>query len=101
MNRYLRALLPLLLGSGTAHATLDCDWDAVSSLLPPNVSLSFVTAIPENGTFTVPRGDTGWPTDPINLPNLCAIGATVLGDTANASFGLGLFLPSQWNGRTL
>ncbi|RAK78174.1 tannase and feruloyl esterase [Aspergillus fijiensis CBS 313.89] len=101
MNRYLRALLPLLLSSGTAHATLDCDWDAVNSLLPPNVSLSFVTAIPENGTFTVPRGDTGWPTDPINLPSLCAIGATVLGDTANASFGLGLFLPSQWNGRTL
>ncbi|RAH42152.1 tannase and feruloyl esterase [Aspergillus brunneoviolaceus CBS 621.78] len=101
MNRYLRALLPLLLSSGTAHATLDCDWDAVNSLLPPNVSLSFVTAMPEDGTFTVPRGDTGWPTDPIDLPNLCAIGATVLGDTANAGFGLGLFLPSQWNGRTL
>ncbi|PYI35230.1 tannase and feruloyl esterase [Aspergillus indologenus CBS 114.80] len=101
MNRYLRALLPLLLGSGTVHATLECTWDAINALLPPNVSLSFVTAIPENGTFTVPRGDTGWPTDPINLPSLCAIGATVVGETANASFGFGLFLPSQWNSRTL
>lgn len=101
MRFCIRALFPLILGSRTVHAALDCDWAAVNAILPQNVSLSFVTAIPENGTFTVPREDTGWPTDPINLPSLCAIGAMVLGETANASFGFGLFLPSQWNGRTL
>ncbi|KAI2905816.1 hypothetical protein CBS63078_5270 [Aspergillus niger] len=89
------------MGSRTVHAVLDCDWVAVNAILPQNVSLSFVTAIPENGTFTVPREDTGWPTDPINLPSLCAIGAMVLGETANSSFGFGLFLPTKWNGRTL
>ncbi|PWY93437.1 tannase-domain-containing protein [Aspergillus sclerotioniger CBS 115572] len=84
-----------------ARAAIDYTWDAVSAITPSNVSLSFVQAIPENGTFVVPSGNTGWPTNPIHLPELCAVGATVPGDTQNGTFGFGPFLPVQWNGRTL
>ncbi|PYH90335.1 tannase and feruloyl esterase [Aspergillus ellipticus CBS 707.79] len=89
------------LAAASVRAVFDCTWDAVSSILPSSVSLSFVQTIPENGTFEVPAGDTGWPTNPINLPELCAIGAMVPGENENSTFGFGLFLPSQWNGRTL
>ncbi|KAJ5108253.1 tannase and feruloyl esterase [Penicillium angulare] len=44
---------------------------------------------------------TGWPVDPINLPELCAIAVMVPGKNSNASFGFGMFLPTEWNGRTL
>ncbi|KAJ6021303.1 tannase and feruloyl esterase [Penicillium herquei] len=83
------------------NGAVDCTFSAISDIIPQGLSLSFAQHIPENGTFTVPKDDTGWPTDPINLPELCAIGVMVPGETSNATFGFGLFLPKNWNQRTL
>lgn len=62
--------------------------------------MSFARTIEENGTFVVPAGDTGWPTNAINLPKLCAIGVEVTSEQ-NGTYGFGLFLPDVWNNRTL
>ena len=71
---------------------VDCTYDAVLPIMP----------VAANGTFIVPEGDLGWPMNPINLPKLCAIGATVPDESnSNYTFGFGLFLPDTWNGRTL
>ncbi|KAJ5714499.1 tannase and feruloyl esterase [Penicillium malachiteum] len=83
------------------NGAVDCTFSAISDIIPQGLSLSFAQRIPENGTFTVPKNDTGWITDPINLPELCAIGVMVPGETSNATFGFGLFLPKNWNQRTL
>ncbi|KAJ5094861.1 hypothetical protein N7456_010722 [Penicillium angulare] len=99
------SFLPLVflgsMGTVSIANSISCTREAVSNILPKGVSLSFVQHIPKNGTFTVPEGDTGWPIDPINLPELCAIGAMVAGTSTNATFGFGVFLPVEWNGRTL
>lgn len=99
------SFLPLVflgsMGTVSIAKSIACTREAVSDILPKGVSLSFVQHIPKNGTFTVPEGDTGWPIDPINLPELCAIGAMVAGTSTNATFGFGVFLPVEWNGRTL
>lgn len=94
--------LPLaFLASLPGTFAVNCTYNDVLSIMPTGVSLSFATPVVENGTFTVPEGDTGWPINPINLPKLCAIGATVPFDQSNETFGFGLFLPDKWNGRTL
>ncbi|ATZ51286.1 hypothetical protein BCIN_06g07000 [Botrytis cinerea B05.10] len=81
---------------------VDCTYDAVLPIMPAGVTLAFATPVAANGTFIVPEGDLGWPMNPINLPKLCAIGATVPDESnSNYTFGFGLFLPDTWNGRTL
>ncbi|KAJ5266448.1 hypothetical protein N7478_009256 [Penicillium angulare] len=98
---FLQAIFLGSISTLSVAKSIACTRKAVSDILPRGVSLSFVQHIPKNGTFTVPEGDTGWPIDPINLPELCAIGAMVPGTNTNKTFGFGLFLPLEWNGRTL
>lgn len=93
-------LTSLVASATTAYALVDCSFDAIQSILPDGVVLGLATPIEENGTFTVPAGDTGWPTDPINLPKLCAVAVTVSSDV-NGTYGFGIFLPDNWNNRTL
>jgi len=92
-----------LFGSGALFAitrALECSFDTIQPALPYNTSLNFAYPVQANGTFQVPRGDTGYPTSPVGLPALCAISVQVqsIGDT---TFGFGLFLPDDWNGRFL
>lgn len=84
---------------GAANA-LDCSFSAIQSALPSNASLNFATPIAANGTFQVPAGDTGYPTNPVGLPAMCAVSVQVQ-SVGNTTFGFGLFLPSDWNGRFL
>lgn len=93
-------LASLLASATTAYALVDCSFEAIQSILPNGVVLGLAAPIEENGTFTVPVGDTGWPTDPINLPKLCAVAVTVSSDV-NGTYGFGIFLPDKWNNRTL
>ncbi|KAF7190265.1 putative feruloyl esterase B-1 [Pseudocercospora fuligena] len=81
-------------------AAIDCSFDAVQQIMPGGVDLSFATPISENGAFTVPSADTDWPVNPIKLPALCAVAATVT-SAENGTFGFGIFLPTVWNERTL
>ncbi|KAF2448096.1 feruloyl esterase B precursor [Karstenula rhodostoma CBS 690.94] len=86
-----------LLGAASA---LECSPAAIQSALPSNATVNFAYPIQANGTFQVPAGDTGYPTSPLGLPALCAVSVQVQ-SVCNTTFGFGLFLPSDWNGRFL
>lgn len=74
--------------------------EAIRGTLPEGASVEFVRPVAENGTFEVPPGNIAYPVDPIALPALCAASVRVQ-SPKNTSFGFGLFLPNDWNGRFL
>ena len=51
---------------------IDCSPSSIQSILPSNASVNFAYSLPDNSTFEVPEGDTGYPGNPIGLPALCA-----------------------------
>lgn len=83
-----------------AVGALDCSPAAIQAALPSNASVNFAYPVKANGTFQVPKGDTGYPTNPVGLPALCAASVQVQ-SIDNTTFGFGLFLPDDWNGRFL
>lgn len=83
-----------------ATSALECTPSAIQSALPSNATVNFAYPVEANGTFNVPKGDTGYPTSPTGLPALCAASVQVQ-SLGNTTFGFGLFLPSDWNGRFL
>lgn len=83
-----------------AAGALECSLSSIQSILPSNVSVNFAQALPANSTFQVPEGDTGYPVSPVNLPPLCAVSIQVE-SIENTTYGFGLFLPENWNGRFL
>ncbi|KAF1967807.1 feruloyl esterase B precursor [Bimuria novae-zelandiae CBS 107.79] len=84
---------------GAANA-LECSSSVIQSALSSSASVNFAYPVEANETFQVPRGDTGYPTNPVGLPALCAVSVQVQ-SVGNTTFGFGLFLPSDWNGRFL
>jgi feruloyl esterase len=78
----------------------DCSPIAIQAALSSNLTVNFASPLKANATFQVPQGDTGYPTNPIGLPALCAVSIQVQ-STGNTTFGFGLFLPDDWNGRFL
>ena len=84
---------------GTARAP-SCSAPAIQSLLPPGSSVNFAYPLKAGDTFKVPAGDLGYPRNPVGLPALCAVSVQVQ-SISNSSYGLGLFLPEDWNGRFL
>lgn len=62
--------------------------------------MNFAYPVAANSTFEVPKGDTGYPDSPPNLPALCAASIQVK-SVGNTTFGFGIFLPEEWNGRFL
>jgi feruloyl esterase len=83
-----------------AALALECSPASIQSVLPSNASVNFAYPVPENSTFQVPKGDTGYPTNPVGLPALCAVSVQV-NSIGSSTFGFGLFLPDNWNGRFL
>jgi feruloyl esterase len=81
-------------------AALDCSPAAIQAALPSNASVNFAYPVKANATFQVPEGDTGYPESPIGLPALCAVSVQVQ-SVGNTTFGFGMFLPDEWNGRFL
>jgi feruloyl esterase len=86
-----------LLGAASA---LECSPSAIQGVLPSGASVNFAYKVQANETFQVPKGDTGYPTNPEGLPALCAVSVQVQ-SVGNTTFGFGLFLPEEWNGRFL
>ncbi|XP_014551661.1 hypothetical protein COCVIDRAFT_30823 [Bipolaris victoriae FI3] len=84
---------------GGAQA-LDCSPSSIQSVLSANASVNWAYPLQENSTLQVPKGDTGYPTNPIGLPALCAISIQVQ-SIGNTTYGFGLLLPELWNGRFL
>ena len=87
----------VLLGATSA---LECSTSSIQSILPSNVTVNFAYSLSANSTFVVPKSDTGYPASPVGLPSLCAVSVQVQ-SIGNSTFGFGLFLPTQWNGRFL
>lgn len=86
---------------GAAQAlNYTCTPSAIQAALPAGASVNFAYPIAANATFEVPVSDTGYPDSPPNLPALCAASIQVQ-STGNSTFGFGLFLPEEWNGRFL
>jgi feruloyl esterase len=79
---------------------IDCSMAGFKALLPANVSVTSAYALPENSTFQVPAGDIAFPSSPTGLRALCALQAQVPAP-GNTTYGFGMFLPSNWNGRFL
>jgi len=86
-----------LLGLSSA---LDCSLPAIQQTLPAGATVEFVRNLAENSTFEVPKENIGYPTSPVGLPASCAASFRVRSEK-NTSFGFGLFLPNDWNGRFL
>lgn len=84
---------------GGAQA-LDCSPSSIQSVLSANASVNWAYPLQENSTLQVPKGDTGYPTNPIGLPALCAISIQVQ-SIGNTTYGFGLLLPELWNSRFL
>jgi feruloyl esterase len=86
---------------GAAQAlNYTCTPSAIEAALPEGASVNFAYPVPANGTFETPKGDTGYPSSPPNLPALCAASVQVK-SIGNTTFGFGIFLPEEWNGRFL
>lgn len=83
-----------------AVQSLECSPSAIQSALPSNATVNFAYALSANSTFQVPQGDTGYPINPVGLPVLCAVSVQVQ-SIGYSTFGFGLFLPENWNGRFL
>ena len=91
----------LLLSSlGTALATLDCSPLSLGPLLPVGATLNFAVPVPENGTFGQGAENLEFPINATNLPALCAVGINVKSSNTS-SYNFGLFLPQEWNARTM
>jgi hypothetical protein len=82
---------------GAAQA-LDCTPSAIQSVLPSGATVNFAYALDSGSQFDVPSGDLGYPTNAVGLPALCAVSVQVA-SIDDSSYGLGLFLPENWNGR--
>ena len=95
----LESMLSVGVLFGASHA-LNCSLSAIQSALPSNATVNFAYPLSANATFQVPSGDTGYPTNPVGLPALCAVSVQVQ-SIGNTTFGLGLYLPEDWNGRFL
>ncbi|KAI0794058.1 feruloyl esterase-like protein B precursor [Fomes fomentarius] len=81
------------------HA-LHCSVDALQRALPSNATVLSAVPVESNGTFGQGAADLEFPTNPTNLPALCAVYVNVTSSTTS-SFRFGLFLPSIWNHRFL
>ena len=86
---------------GTAQAlNYTCTPSAIQAALHQGASVNFAYPVAANATFNVPKSGTGYPTSPPNLPALCAASIQVK-SIGNTTYGFGIFLPEEWNGRFL
>jgi len=86
---------------GTAQVlNYTCTPSAIQAALPAGASVNFAYPVAANATFDVPASDTGYPDSPPKLPALCAASIQVQ-SVGNTTFGFGIFLPEDWNGRFL
>ncbi|KAH7408651.1 tannase and feruloyl esterase-domain-containing protein [Phaeosphaeria sp. MPI-PUGE-AT-0046c] len=81
-------------------ANAKCDPNTIQAALPVGATLNFARPVAANATFEVPKSQTGYPTSPQNLPSLCAVSVQVQ-SIGNSTYGFGMFLPDDWNGRFL
>ncbi|KKY17113.1 putative feruloyl esterase b [Diplodia seriata] len=79
---------------------LNCSTAALQGALPSNATVLSAVPVAGNGTYGQGAADLPYPTNPTNLPALCAVYVNVT-SSSSSSFRFGLFLPTEWNDRFL
>ncbi|KAI0446734.1 putative ferulic acid Esterase/Feruloyl esterase [Xylaria telfairii] len=82
------------------QSTTSCDVQALAQILPVYARIERIEALEAGSTYGDGPADLAYPTQPTNLPALCAV-TVVVASSATSSYRLGLFLPAEWNGRFL
>ncbi|KAI0468703.1 putative ferulic acid Esterase/Feruloyl esterase [Xylaria cf. heliscus] len=77
-----------------------CDALTLAQVLPANARIERAEALEAGSTYGDGAADLAYPTQPTNLPALCAV-TVVVASSATSAYRLGLFLPAEWNGRFL
>lgn len=89
-----------------------CRESTFAALLPPNAEVERVDAVAAGSSYGEGAANKGFPKDPTNLPELCAVTVKVK-SSLSSSYRFGLFLPRSadgeedeghsqtWNGRFL
>ncbi|RKU41274.1 hypothetical protein DL546_000342 [Coniochaeta pulveracea] len=77
-----------------------CTPETFLPLLSPNTTLLSAVPLPANSTYGEGSHNLPYPTNPTNLPPLCALTLNVSSSTTS-SFRVGLFLPDRWSERIL
>jgi feruloyl esterase len=81
-------------------ATLPCSIDSFKSALPCNAAVVSAVSVANGTAYGEGAADIAYPTNPTNLPALCAVIVNVT-TSARSNFRFGLFLPQEWNSRFL
>ena len=79
---------------------LRCTQSSFTPLLPAGTTLEKVAIVRQGGSYGEGSANVAYPTNPTNLPALCAVTVKVK-SSATSSYRFGLFLPDEWNGRFL
>jgi len=88
-------------GSSPAVSLSNCKASTFSAALAAaNATLEKISPISQGGSFGEGAANIPYPTNPTNLPELCALIVKVP-SSGVSSFRFGLFLPTTWNGRFL
>lgn len=80
----------------------NCNQAFFTGILPPEASLENIAAVPEGGSYGEGKANIAYPTDPTDLPALCAVTVNVTSSPSSSyRFGLFLPMPTEWSGRFL
>ncbi|KAL7625866.1 hypothetical protein AAE478_005089 [Parahypoxylon ruwenzoriense] len=94
-------IIALAILAGSAAVVAECTAEYFIGILEgrPEITVNFVEAVPQNGSFGQAETDIPFPFNATNLPALCAVGINVK-SSENSSYNFGLFLPdTTWNDR--
>jgi hypothetical protein len=84
----------------TGERRLRCDRSSFAGILPAGATLEKVAVVREGGSYGEGATNVAYPTNPTNLPALCAVTVRVK-SSSTSSYRFGLFLPAEWNSRFL
>ncbi|SPQ24864.1 fde2e43a-4776-4754-b8bd-632c2b07384e [Thermothielavioides terrestris] len=77
-----------------------CNSTWFERIVPAGATVEKVAVVQQGGTYGEGVADSAYPTDPTDLPALCAVTVRVQ-SSASSSYRFGLFLPDEWNSRFL
>lgn len=86
--------------SGNATSNAGCSVDTFTGIIGSSGSVISAVAVENGGTYGEGALNLLYPTNPTNLPSLCAVTVRVA-SSPESSYRFGLFLPAAWNSRFL
>ncbi len=91
---------PFLHGPSPAEGRLRCDRPSFAGILPAGATLEKIAVVRQGGSYGEGTANIAYPTNPTNLPSLCAVTVRVK-SSSTSSYRFGLFLPDNWNSKFL